>query len=461
MISLPGSAWSFGTSITDEMGLGARDTAMGMAYTAEADDFTASYYNPAGLAAQLRPVFPLRYRVETVTGKATCLSSSYGCIEFTTGDKAVLKFFHGPGERQENRQNVLLTGVVFRPGYESRGPKIPWLKPQFLPALGIGTMLFEPDIRRPGTDTQPVSIRSNSFGSIPTYLTLAFRISPYFSLGGGASLYTFAPENTSSVSLTGTSQAPSEATLRAKGPLKIAWAPSLGFLFEPRPNAELNTLKIGFSYRGSATSRSVIKTELVPVLGLTLPGISALPNRFPLVVSYVPEQFAGGFGWKDDTWTHLLFTGDLVLKRWGNFVSATGQRNGHLHQTLSPHFGFELRPVDGIQLCFNGNCLENPRISALQWGYYFEPRALAHQADNTNFFDNDQHVFSLGLELFAPIGGFPSRFGAFVQGHWMPSERYHHPLQPSGLLPLPGEINESVSGGQLVAGASMTLYVRP
>lgn len=344
---MPKPSFAFGTLPTDEFGLGVRDAAMGMAYTAVADDFTAVYYNPAGL---------------TLTDPGLSLNFGY---------KTYGRFFSVPEEDAQDSAGIPVVGVTYRHEY-SVGTG--WWR---LPALGFAALTPLPDIRRQKDDNDPHSIRYNSQGLLPIYIGTGYQITPRVRIGATLAL-TVAGSFRATAVATGTILTPELGGLAISGPVEIGAAPHVGILLGP-----FKDWHFGLSYRGAQGIELETSFAVEPMFSISLPpplGTIA-PGRFPIVTGWSPHQIAGGVAYRGlPGW---LFSSDLVFKKWDDWKSSTGRHpDPEFHNRVVPRLGIEHQLT---------------KYLALQGGYYFEPSPVPEQRGDTSYVDNDQHVFSMGL----------------------------------------------------------------
>lgn len=398
---LPTSSFAFGTRPTDEFGLGARDAALGMAYTAVADDFTAVYYNPAGLAF-----------------------AAPG-LSLDLGYKAYGRGFSAPEEDAQDFASLPVIGVVYNQEYaESSG----WWR---LPALGFAAMTLAPDLQRQLDDNNPHSIRYNSQALIPLYLGAAYRLTPRFSIGGALAV-SFSGSFRAFAVTTGTPVMSEVEGLSIDGPVQFDVAPHFGIKLGPFKGWHL-----GLAYRSlqKVEVETSVNSRQELILGLPLPIELLPPTKLTTVAGWSPQQIAGGIAYSGlPGW---LFSSDVVFKKWDEWVSSTGRR---------PDPGFRNRVVPRL-----GVEHQLTRYLALQGGYYFEPSPVPEQRGDTSYVDNDQHVFSVGLSYSLDrFLRLRTTISPAVQLHWL-TDRATRKADPANAF-FPGyEVGGTViSGGVII-----------
>jgi long-chain fatty acid transport protein len=352
----------------DVTGFGARAIGMGGAFTALADDFSATYYNPAGLTARRKVHFGIGFQAAL-----PALT-----IEQSRPDPA-------RGAADPPTHAGITVGAVF-----PLGAKI-----DHRVAFGIGIYvptknLFRLDSVDPQTPQWYMhQALSDKLVIAPA---LAFRIADGFSLGVGLQVL---------ADLAGRADFAVDLVNRrlTRRNLLVDLDPSAsltaGLLLGPFAG-----FRFGVSYRGSlALSYRLPATLDLESLGnllLDIHGITAwTPNQVTFGLSYeLPSK-------------RLRFAFDLTFAQWSNApdpsthldVDARGDvidRLG-LGQALdftSPELPLgavnTLTPRVGVEWSFAESWV-------LRGGYFFRPTPIPRQNGFTNYIDNDAHGFSAGI----------------------------------------------------------------
>ncbi len=357
----------------DTHGFGARSVAMGGAATAVASDYSANYYNPAGLAAdeQLRLEFGYLYANPDLrlNGGDLDVDRSYG----VQGGIVM------PGEL--GRRTIAFSFGVFLPAERiSRVRALPQQQPRFV--------LFD---NRP---QRLVITTSAAFEVVPELLFV------------GAGL-TYLSDTRGSLDMSGLVQLQdAEDTALFSGvdvDLASVRYASAGLLLTP------GDLRIGLGFR----DQFFLRLDLtVDVRGDVAPAFGATENlvedgRFVLVTRstnlFSPRQLSLGVAWAPEGYT---IAADVVWQQWSRFPAPASSIDIELE--LDP-LEFALPPVDdpldpGFHDIFVGRlggevlAVQGDHVDlAVRGGYFYEPSPAPDQPALTNYVDTAKHGASLGI----------------------------------------------------------------
>lgn len=352
-------------SVWDAYGFGARATAMGNAHVAAGQDFTAVYYNPAGLAGAPHP--------EVGVG----LGLVYPSLSIERDRPSDPD---GPSDELPAPNLGAHLGLV-----------IP-LGGRIDDRLALGAGLYLPTIevtRIDGVDPQrPHFYR---YESLTDKLILAFgmaiEVHERVSLGAGVQ-FLGALDGNATVELDLLSQ-----RFVRKG-LQVAVEPTgavtAGLLVTPTDD-----LRLGFSFRDALDLRYDITIAAI------VQSVGALEVDIAGTSLYTPQQFTWGAAW--DPMPSLTLTADLVWARWSiapdpssqlvvaldaaplgfeELIVQTDTVDLGAEDTLSPRLGVEWRPEGAW---------------TLRGGYGFRPTPLPAQTGPYNHIDSDAHQISAGV----------------------------------------------------------------
>ncbi len=347
------------TTDLDQFGFGARPIAMGGAFTALASDFTATYYNPAGLTSS--------------RSTASGLGFSYADhnLEFSSESGT----FDEDVERVEDLSAFTLgvSSTFGKPG-------------TFLSRIGLGSGLFLPTRQIVGAEgeTPPGEpdffFYGNRYSKISILPAAAFKIldddfgGQFLSIGAGAILL---------ADLDGkfkfnVGSSPS-SSVEVEQELGYDAAPTVGIHYWP-----VWWLSFGLAYRGELSLKADIDTII---------DLDNDPNNAPdfvlkleTVQLFVPDQVQGGFAVDPVEW--LTVAVDVTWKRWSSFKDpfitidpGVTQVDPDFDDTFTPRLGVEAEVLDGFTARF---------------GYYYQPTPVPEQDGETTIVDNDKHVVSFG-----------------------------------------------------------------
>jgi long-chain fatty acid transport protein len=375
----------------DLFGFGARGAAMGGAQVANAEDVSATYYNPALMAGFDDIHIDVGYQVGapslTVDGRDLGVDWSRGMP-----------------------MGLVVPGKV-------AGKKV---------AIGAG--LFLPDQQITRTRTLPSQKpRFALYDNRPQRLVLsavaAFEIRPGLVIGGGLAYMSSTHGDVELQGLVGFPQSElSDLQLQIDVDLKTIRYPHAGIAWQALP-----WLDVGLSYRGGF--------RLQVDQGVLIKGDVGLPGSEPVVDNghldmhsvsqdlFQPAQLTAGFAAQVTPRTLVAF--DVGWHRWSQFENPAahieldldlGSFNDfvnlppalplpepHYHDVVVPRLGVERALTDRLDL---------------RGGYVYEPSPAPEQIGETNFIDNDKHTLSLGAGYdFPHLGAVivrPMSIDAFV-----------------------------------------------
>ena len=377
-------------------GFSPKGIALGGAYSALVDDYSAAYYNPAASVWQKRPSVGLGYAIT-------------GSDLFVEGAKT---------PDLESTQ-----GLIF-------GTVLPLPLGRFMKdRLAFGFSCFFPDgvvlaIKVPHPSYPQWVNLQNSGRSITLIPTLAVRIIDGLAIAGGAQLF----DNTSGqLSAMVDPNGRIEATVGQE--LTTFGAPVAGIHFAPGmiwPKA--HGWKFGFVYREKFYTKYEIpvNTYVGPVpLEVTFDAVSLfIPRQLLLGIGWESQHFSAEFDGSYNFWSEMP---DPNLSIDVNFTipllpidfSSSEDYEPNLHNTITSRAGFEYRPI-----------ANEDHVLALRMGYYFDPSPLPIQDGVTNYLDPDRHVASMGLGYALkgingkPLPGTFETDLAFQYQHLQPTEYF-------------------------------------
>lgn len=362
----------------DGFGMGSRGIALGGAYGALANDFSANYYNPAGLA----------------TGDDLRLEIGYlwvdPTLELNGGDLDV-DGVHGI------QGGIVLPGRLF--GHR----------------VGLSIALYLPDDRltrvRALPERQPrFVLYDNRPQRIVLTTSAAFEVVPdLFYLGLGL---TYLSDTGGRLDISGVVDLQDAGGTTLISGVDVTFEAvryaSAGLLFTPGDHLRVGlafrdafdlSLDIGLVVRGDIVLDGASGSPSTLVEDAALTVISQNSNLFS------PRQLALSFAWVEPTWTLAC---DLTWLQWSGFESPTSHLTVELdagalplsipktpppgppgfHDILVPRLGAEVTVVNTPQVGL-----------ALRAGYFYEPSPAPAQPGRTNYVDADKHGLSFGLGL--------------------------------------------------------------
>lgn len=344
----------------DQYGLGARPISLGNAMTAVATDWTAAYYNPAGLALGRTPTVGagfsyaddhLDYDAETVDPAVERRAERVGPLSAITG--GVSATLGAPGS--------LLNRVGL--GFAAFVPT------RHILSLDVETAPGEPEFflygaRRDRLTMVPAIAFRIPLGDLEKTQSLAIGVAAnVLANASGQQTFNLGPTPSSAV----TARIDADYTM----------APNFGVFYWPLP-----WLSVGVAYRGEISLGADIDVSI----DLTGSGTAAIPLDLRFVSLFQPQQVQAGIAL--DPLEGLTVALDVTWNDWSSFEdpfitvgTVIGQVPPNFHDTVVPRVGVEVEPLESL---------------ALRLGYFFEPSPIPKQRGELNLADADKHVLAFG-----------------------------------------------------------------
>ncbi|MBN1944796.1 MAG: hypothetical protein JW797_03930 [Bradymonadales bacterium] len=361
----------------DAFGLGARAIGLGGAFTGLADDFSASYYNPAGLAQGDELRLELGYLYSNPQ------------LRFNGRDANVdlVKGFQGgvilPGEVLGLHFGASI-GLFILDDRITRVRSLPQRQPRFV--------LFD-------NRTQRIFVNAS----------LAIEPIEHLFVGGGL---TFLANTGGQLDITGYANlingldSPLQASVEVD--IQSTRYPSFGLLFRPS-----DRWSVGLAYRDEfylaldlgTLVRGQIMLDVNPDRPIVLIEEAFFLMRSINATLYSPRQIVLGgsydFGW-------LLVAADLGLYLWSGFPPPASQLTLDLDlgtldfavaqpdAIVDPGFSDLLIPRVGVEVPVH----QGDHLGLVgRAGYFFEASPAPEQSGSTNYADSDKHGLSMGVGL--------------------------------------------------------------
>lgn len=336
----------------EEFGFGPRAQAMAGAATGLASDYTATYYNPAGL------IFSRH------------INFTFG---FSFADYA-LDFKSERGGTKDDQAERIADLSAITLGTSTTIPfdiadRFAFGLGLFLPTRGLVNV----KARSPSADPEWFRYGSRQ-DRVHILASFAVKVTEWFSLGLGANIFVDAAGGTTLSAGIGT---PVQPDFELK--LKPDAAPVVGLMFTPS-----DWLSFGLTYRGELSFKLDFPAVAV-VQGI------AIPLELETITFFTPHQVQAGVAL--NATARLLFTFDLLYANWSAYddvflvvtspVAQTPARvRSDLRDTISPRLGVEFVATDWL---------------ILRGGYAYRTSAVPDQEDEpTNLVDTDKHTFTFG-----------------------------------------------------------------
>lgn len=370
-----------GANPLDSFGLGARGAGMASASAAVATDFSANYYNPAGLAR----------------GRELRISIGYLWAE--------------PQLSMNGEDNDVdpAHGIVFGAAAPGRVLGVPF-------AFGIGLYLPDDRVSRVRSLTQRTP-RWELYDNRTQRLFLAANVAveplPGLAVGGGLS---FMSATSGTLGIRGFVTYPdpalSELRHRVDADLEAVRYPQAGVRWAPT-----DWIEVGLVYRGEFQLDlelvALLEGDIIAFDAFTIEGARVMLESAS-VNAFLPQQVVLGVAVRPRR--DLLVAADLTWVDWSAYESPVSRVRYTLDvpipedlqdsvtipaappgtDPLAPRFRDRLVPRVGAEWT---RALSPAFSLAARAGWAFEASPVPEQGGETNFVDADRHVLSLGLGL--------------------------------------------------------------
>lgn len=390
-------------------GLGSRSSAMAGAVTADPSDFSASYYNPAALAAARGVELSIGYTFNANHLRINDLDTNVDDV------RGVVVGIVAPGELFE----------------------IPF-------AFGIASHIPDDGLSRVTALRQEVprwELYDHRAAVLFLAANLAVRPAPWLELGGGVA---FLAATRGRFGIRGTADIiepqSSELEHEVDADLTSIRYPQAGVRFIAEGLGA-----IGVTYRGENKLDLELEAELrgnVDFAGIDVPLLYELESQ--TIDAFVPQQVAVGVSvWRVE---RLHVNLDVTFVNWAAYESPTARTSAQLDASPPPGTPVELpddlSPVDVIPPAFENRFV--PRFGLeyvvplageprrvhddptersllelpLRLGYAYEASPVPPQTGRTSFVDADRHTlaFGIGLGVFAPLEELPGSLHLDLHG---------------------------------------------
>lgn len=396
----------------DAFGLGSRAAAMGGTGTASATDFTAVYYNPAGLAGARGLGLGVAY---TATAQHLQIGGRDAGVPAVRGTSLGLV---APG---------VLAGIPF--------------------ALGLAAYLPDEGLTRNraiAQETPRWEIYGERMGSLYFGTALAARPFPWLEIGAGLGYL---------ASTGGRFEVNGRVDLINPYSSKLRHEVDADLKSVEYPEAGLRVLlpglgALGATYRGEAKIELQLAGRLAGVVdfaGLEVPVSYALEAT--TIAAFTPQQVA--LGATLTRFEGLVVNVDVTWVDWSAYENPVARTTATLDATLPPGVPIELPPPPkaqvveapafedrfvpriGVEYALGFGASSRPRAGSeggeeelprvrvpLRAGYAFESSPVPPQTGRTNFVDADRHTFSIGagVALHRPGAAVPGTVRLDVHG---------------------------------------------
>lgn len=380
-------------------GFGPRAVAMGGAFCAVADDYSAGYYNPAGLLVHPRTKFGFgfQYVKENLKANGTEVEMSRDSNALLLGGSMVIPF-------HDELKDRVAVGYYF-----------------------VQPLFYSLDLLIPETTLPQFPLLESMARMQVLHLAVALDLIPGILIGGGLTVSSDLGGALDLQPGVGGFGGIEEIVSSVDQEVHPILSGTAGLIFRPgRFYPTLKPLTIGFAWR----QKHFLDLE-IPVTVV----LSGFLLRLDLTSTflYTPTQWVGGVAYQASP--DLLISCDVSYNEWSDYrvpsltiataidIPLIVLKEGitdppRFKDTITPRFGFEYCP-------YRGKLLDG----YLRAGYCYEPSPVPEQTGRTNYLDTDRHVFSWGAgvllnELFGKdLTQHPLSFDIGVAFHWLPERK--------------------------------------
>lgn len=404
----------------DEYGGSPKSIAMGQAFTGIADDFSAAYYNPAGLT-QTKGVVEMSMGIFYAKQNAT---ADIEYVPFRVDNDM-------PSEITGQRTTKgFIIGIASSLDVPSLVKAYPWFRRL---AFGMVFWLNYPELLSYDVGPEPYRPHffryDEGFALMAMVASVAVEVTPWLSLGGGAfmSQKTYSRQEVySALNHVGTIPGwPADEVFGSRlsiwSKAEIVIIPTLGLLFKPPVKSLQDKLSLGISWRKESKSHHA-RGPLIANLGIEDPDGEPteigwrdfVSTTLSSTVGFSPQQWTVGLA--GQPMKGLSLAVDVTWKEYSEYVTYGDEKpDPPFEDTIVPRFGAEYAFDPG----FSSRWLRWMALIAIRAGYYFEPTPVTTADKSHNIFDTDQDVVSTGFQIDFPImqGRILSSIEAYFQYH--------------------------------------------
>lgn len=384
-------------SIADILGVGSRGTAMGMAYTAVAEDYSAVYFNPAGLTQVKRA--NLTFQVTFAKARFTLAnrdqllnfyqnSPSYKASADPAATMVATMVTKSISTGDMPDANGAMIGFSGDLGYLTGAKNLFFGLAMYIP---FGKLVETPVVFR--TDDLPYFVRYvDNLQGMDMHVGLGYRLLDKLSIGAGLHVFlnlegeTFI--DTTLLNLKNIQDVKNISVLPGVNRQAImAYAPLGSILLRP-----IDRLRIGVTYRGE--NKAKIKYNQYITIGLREPNpeepavensliLLAASLPFDYVFYFTPQSVTTGVAYQ--LTDRVLVSCDLAWYQYSHFIDGKGN-------DPKPSFNDIWVPRVGVDYKLT-------ELLHLYCGYFYEPSPVPDQTTLNDYLDANRHVLSVGFGL--------------------------------------------------------------
>ena len=374
----------------DVYGLGSRSSALGNAGAAVADDYTATYYNPSGLAfAKSEVQIGVLVTSDVVNIRLKDRPDGYDLPDVGNKSPAIPSKYRltprGNTTDIPNTYNLQMGGVL-APGMDQL--RLGFVVGLPLNSLGAQTSRFADEREQYFSNRLDFELLGQRQQAISVQLGAAYRVTNWLAVGVGTSMQ---PSNgtTAGVYLADPTKQ-DKIDMVVHNDQKWNFALNAGLTVLPTEN-----LKLALAWRAENYFDFTVQNDL------QIKGFQGSPSGFPtiqatrVVVNYSPHQVTAGASYK---WNGMLATADVIRSFWNRYLDTTAAPAGFV-DTWSVRVGGQMQATEDSQLFA---------------GLRYEQSPVPEQTGRTNYVDNDRVGVSAGARHQFKMGEKPFEVGWFI-----------------------------------------------
>ncbi len=419
---------------TDTYGFGSRAMSLGGAFTAVADDFSAAYYNPAGLGQIKGNHFALEYQytmpdieVKKANGEDLVLYGPDGVVRTDPTDSAA-----------GNGLDLGLPEIGFVLDI-NKIAKLP-VKTTF----GLAASMPEQgDIAYRMHDMPPDQPHLIRYGDNIDRITLAVgvgveAVKDLIYIGGGVQAMLFGP---GSFYVDGLTLDAGNVISKSEFGALFKYEPMFGLLFTPLDKR----VRIGLSWK----DEQELRLGVIPIVAtVSAGGLDVnVPMNLDINAFFTPEEYSAGLAFDLDP---LLISFEMNKQMWSSYEYSV---TDSYHYPDPPDFEDTYNYRVGLEYKLN-------KKTSLMAGYYRQPSPVPDQSGRvSNYIDLDKDCFSLGGSYILDPGFGITKGPVKLAGNIVYQKFKDLDVEKDGVTGVSWVDQEdyTVEGSALAAGLSMTV----
>ncbi len=418
LVTQPSISFAF---LSDTLGVGLRAMSLGEAFVAVADNYSAAYYNPAGLGQITDEIkVSMDFIMPFYDFEVTSLDTGQDLKEYDNKGNVKWDPVKGQGGGRLNALKPVL-------GLSANITKIASALP--IPVnvtLGISVCIPDSFKRLINvTDFIPDIPKYTRLGDPDEHIFVCFGVGvevlkDTLYMGGGANIRILGEGDIHGDNyVVGFNESGQNLVLQLDLDMKIDFAPIVGILYTPFNKK----FKIGATYR-QETEMSLGRCPIIIELSSSSVDDRLSAYIYPIMdflFSYAPAEYAIGVAFDINPFTVSI---DYEIQKWSGFEYPDHFKHRSYYLSESTLSGIETGgPFDDVANISLGLEYRYNQDLTLMTGYKYMPTPVPDQSGRvSNYLDMDKNVFSFGviyslenLNPRRPFKKLPIKLGAMVE----------------------------------------------